>query len=65
MFASRFLLHQNWLKGKCNVRTFEGHTQGNINNLRIIIKFSLIVSEIFRQQMTEEVSWKSVIFWYE
>ena len=31
MFASRFLLHQNWLKGKCNVRTFEGHTQGNIH----------------------------------
>ena len=28
MFASRFLLHQNWLKGKCNVRTLEGHTQG-------------------------------------
>ncbi|PFX34916.1 F-box/WD repeat-containing protein 7-like [Stylophora pistillata] len=28
MFASRYLLHQNWLKGKCNVRTFEGHTQG-------------------------------------
>ncbi|KAL9959313.1 hypothetical protein ACROYT_G032627 [Oculina patagonica] len=28
MFASRFLLHQNWLKGKCDVRTFEGHTQG-------------------------------------
>lgn len=28
IFASRFLLHQNWLKGKCNVRTLEGHTQG-------------------------------------
>ena len=31
MFASRFLLHQNWLNGKCNVRTLEGHTQGKFS----------------------------------
>ena len=29
MFAERYKLRNNWLKGKCNVRTFEGHTQGN------------------------------------
>ena len=28
MFADRFRLRNNWLKGKCYVRTFEGHTQG-------------------------------------
>ena len=28
MFAERFRLRRNWLKGYCNVRTFEGHTQG-------------------------------------
>lgn len=28
MFAERFRLQSNWLKGKCHVRTFEGHTQG-------------------------------------
>ena len=28
MFAERFLLRQNWLNGKCKVRTFEGHAQG-------------------------------------
>ncbi|EDO39072.1 predicted protein, partial [Nematostella vectensis] len=28
MFAERFLLRKNWLNGRCDVRTFEGHTQG-------------------------------------
>lgn len=28
MFAERFRLRRNWLNGYCNVRTFEGHTQG-------------------------------------
>ena len=28
MFAERFLLRRNWLKGKCIVRTFKGHAQG-------------------------------------
>jgi len=28
VFAERFRLQRNWLKGRCNVRTFEGHTQG-------------------------------------
>lgn len=28
MFAERFRIRRNWLKGYCNVRTFEGHTQG-------------------------------------
>ena len=28
MFSERFRLRRNWLNGYCNVRTFEGHTQG-------------------------------------
>lgn len=28
VFAERYKLCNNWLKGRCNVRTFEGHTQG-------------------------------------
>ena len=28
MFSERFRIRRNWLKGFCNVRTFEGHTQG-------------------------------------
>lgn len=28
VFSERFRLRNNWLRGKCNVRTFEGHTQG-------------------------------------
>ena len=28
MFSERFRLRNNWLGGRCNVRTFEGHTQG-------------------------------------
>ena len=28
MFAERFRIRRNWRKGYCNVRTFEGHTQG-------------------------------------
>ncbi|GFO27784.1 F-box/WD repeat-containing protein 1a [Plakobranchus ocellatus] len=27
VFAERFRLRNNWLKGRCTVRTFEGHTQ--------------------------------------
>ena len=27
VFIERFKLQQNWLKGNCFVRTFEGHTQ--------------------------------------
>ena len=30
LFAEKFRLKRNWLKGYCTVRTFEGHTQGNI-----------------------------------
>ena len=29
MFTERFRIRRNWLKGFCNVRTFEGHTQGS------------------------------------
>lgn len=39
MFASRYLLHQNWLKGKCSVRTFEGHTQGTHQSVYFALKF--------------------------
>ncbi|CAG5133136.1 unnamed protein product [Candidula unifasciata] len=28
VFAERFRLRNNWLKGRCTVRTFEGHLQG-------------------------------------
>lgn len=28
LFAEKFRLRRNWLKGYCTVRTFEGHTQG-------------------------------------
>lgn len=28
MFAERYRLRRNWLKGYCTVRTFEGHSQG-------------------------------------
>ena len=28
MFADRYRLKRNWLKGFCTVRTFEGHSQG-------------------------------------
>ncbi|XP_067682984.1 F-box/WD repeat-containing protein 7-like [Haliotis asinina] len=28
VFAERFRLRNNWLRGRCTVRTFEGHTQG-------------------------------------
>ena len=28
VFADRYRLQNNWMKGRCNVRTFEGHTQG-------------------------------------
>ena len=28
MFAEKFRLKRNWLKGYCTVRTFEGHSQG-------------------------------------
>ncbi|KAH3820748.1 F-box/WD repeat-containing protein 7-like [Dreissena polymorpha] len=28
VFAERYRLRNNWLKGRCTVRTFEGHTQG-------------------------------------
>lgn len=28
IFADRYRLHRNWLRGQCHVRTFEGHTQG-------------------------------------
>lgn len=28
VFAERFRLRKNWLKGRCTVRTFEGHSQG-------------------------------------
>lgn len=28
LFADRFRLQNNWIKGRCNIRTFEGHTQG-------------------------------------
>ena len=30
MFSERFRIRRNWLKGFCNVRTFEGHTQGSV-----------------------------------
>ena len=45
MFASRFLLHQNWLKGKCDVRTFEGHTQGKYFIRVLILNYSSSVCE--------------------
>lgn len=28
VFGERYKLRNNWLRGKCNIRTFEGHTQG-------------------------------------
>lgn len=28
VFAERFRLRNNWLRGRCTVRTFEGHSQG-------------------------------------
>ncbi|CAG2220949.1 FBXW7 [Mytilus edulis] len=28
VFAERYRLRQNWLNGRCTVRTFEGHSQG-------------------------------------
>lgn len=28
LFAERYRLRRNWLRGQCHVRTFEGHTQG-------------------------------------
>ncbi|WAR26768.1 SCONB-like protein [Mya arenaria] len=28
VFAERYRLRNNWLKGRCTVRTFEGHSQG-------------------------------------
>lgn len=30
MYSERFRLRRNWLKGYCTVRTFEGHTQGQL-----------------------------------
>ena len=30
VFAERFRLRNNWLAGRCTVRTFEGHTQGSL-----------------------------------
>ena len=32
VFAERFQLRNNWLRGRCTVRTFEGHSQGNLTN---------------------------------
>ena len=45
MFASRYLLHQNWLKGKCSVRTFEGHTQGTHQSVYFALIF---ISDLLR-----------------
>ena len=28
MFAERFRVRRNWLRGRYTVRTFEGHSQG-------------------------------------
>ena len=39
MFAERFRIRRNWRKGYCNVRTFEGHTQGMYIPTSIIIIF--------------------------
>jgi len=32
MFAERYRLQKNWLKSRCHVRTFEGHTQGKLEH---------------------------------
>lgn len=37
MFAERFRIRRNWLKGFCNVRTFEGHTQGTLATAGVIV----------------------------
>ena len=40
ILAERFRLRRNWLRGRCSVRTFTGHTQGisciQLNNSRIV-----------------------------
>ena len=33
LFAQRFRLRENWIKGRCSVRSFEGHTQGTRVNI--------------------------------
>ena len=61
MFASRYLLHQNWLKGKCSVRTFEGHTQGTHYNFALIF-ISDFVTNNYGESWDSccEQSWVSV-----
>ena len=45
VFKERFLLRRNWLKGDCQVRTFEGHTQGNSSSSTKIL--GIIYSSLF------------------
>ena len=45
LFAEKFRLRRNWLKGYCNVRTFEGHTQGIKEGwIHVIVLYWLDVS---------------------
>ena len=30
VFIERYCLRQNWMKGRCRVKTLTGHTQGNL-----------------------------------
>ncbi len=39
MFAEKFRLKRNWLKGYCTVRTFEGHTQGTCACVCLLTSF--------------------------
>jgi F-box/WD-40 domain protein 7 len=40
MFSERFRIRRNWLKGFCNVRTFEGHTQGVFQFCTLVINIT-------------------------
>ena len=43
MFADRYRLKRNWLKGFCTVRTFEGHSQGKEDKTtRFYLLFTLL-----------------------
>ena len=64
MFAERFRLRRNWLNGYCNVRTFEGHMQGEFGCMPYNKKwfFHCLVSALLSS--VSPITWKTHRFNY-
>ena len=56
MFAELFRLRRNWLNGYCNVRIFEGHTQGGCVCLSICLSVCLSAGLLFSSSLYAGIS---------